>query len=481
MSFSLNKLILSLHLRRYIKRLKSKAETMLQQEEDEENETLAPLPSKSSLRIHVSSPNGSETSEKTNGCNNKKSRKKRHHRSRTFSTPNSPSVSILQLEAQNKTDINRQAVQTFRKHVARVKSVDLNSSLFESLLSLSPSPTPATSTEDINSNQYTFLIEGLQRAKEEILELEEKLSTAARLGEQLIAYNEELEETVSNLQLQDKQEKQQHEQQEQQEHHKHQPTPSFELNEPVNFLVGGKAFEEDELSKERAANSLLKKRLSGVTGHLHDAEQNNAILHSTVSELESRLLKLQRKLDRQEVDRLKTPSPTIPNHMISVTAVANAESEMNKMIRKHTNDIHEKDTLISKLKNELKELKINIKRENKEKLILIDKANEKNDMIVNDLTEQLAIVTNERLKWEEISMEKDGQIKELKNILDSKRTSSPCHPHEHRHRLSSSLDRINELKEKKNHVVVGVDKNRASRPKNNDPYKSFTDYRKLLD
>ena len=101
MSFSLNKLILSLHLRRYIKRLKSKAETMLQQEEDEENETLAPLPSKSSLRIHVSSPNGSETSEKTNGCNNKKSRKKRHHRSRTFSTPNSPSVSILQLEAQN--------------------------------------------------------------------------------------------------------------------------------------------------------------------------------------------------------------------------------------------------------------------------------------------------------------------------------------------------------------------------------------------
>ena len=90
---------------------------------------------------------------------------------------------------------HRQAISSFRKHCRSSSSIGTVKGLLPPSRDSTTLPSETVPSAQLlaASMDTSFLISELQRAHEEIKRQEQNLHTAARLGEQLILYNEELE------------------------------------------------------------------------------------------------------------------------------------------------------------------------------------------------------------------------------------------------------------------------------------------------
>ena len=244
-----------------------------------------------------------------------------------------------------KVEMNRRAVQSFRSHVANVKSVDM-SEIMQSNFTSSPTTTTTTTpttTTILLTKDRTFLLQELQRIRLELVTKEEQLQTAAVLGEQLIAYNEELEEThrqINNQNLKDTCS------------FDRRNEPSLSIDLPTHTFSTIYSTVQNERTtnvpneeEERLTNVTLKKRLANVSHHLHEAEISNATLHNKVLKLE--LVQQQQQKQQQENDdnindndarSASTPSPPFSS-VAHVRNVALLEKQIQENALQHQSNM----------------------------------------------------------------------------------------------------------------------------------------------
>ena len=404
-----------------------------------------------------------------------------------------------------KVERNRRAVQSFRSHVANVKSVDM-SEIMQSNFTSSPTTTTTTTpttTTILLTKDRTFLLQELQRIRLELVTKEEQLQTAAVLGEQLIAYNEELEEThrqmsnTNNTQnLKDTCS------------FDRRNEPSLSIDLPTHTFSTIYSTVQNERTtnvpneeEERLTNVTLKKRLANVSHHLHEAEISNATLHNKVLKLE--LVQQQQQKQQQENDdnindndarSASTPSPPFSS-VAHVRNVALLEKQIQENALQYQSNMEQQIQKNEKL--ELQNTKINQ---------TFQTLTFKNEELTNQIntvqfeshtTENRATVAeNEAFKWETTASRYQEELQEIKELLSStrpiKRDSifgfdrrASLHDGKGRgHRLASSLSNVVGLDEiMEERIILCSDaNNRFARPKTNkDPYIEFTDLRKLIE
>ena len=399
----------------------------------------------------------------------------------------------FQTSAVLKQTEHRQAVSSFRKHCRSSSSIGT----VEGLLPPSrdsttlPSETVPSAQLLAASMDTSFLISELQRAHEEIKRQEQNLHTAARLGEQLILYNEELEQMLEQVQSADLEEEK-----EEEEEDALSTALSSTAAPALTAADALPSVPESVFLRERASTALLKKRLVGVTKHLDDSEQSNEHLHAEVLLLEKKVSKYSNRLVAalEENDQIKqkfnlasssrggTPSPpTAPDQTTTKNKLEQQE--------RHDQAMQALEQQLIALRLDLRtQKKLNQENENSKTQMIT--AQEEKQMLVDELNQQFVMLSKECKSWQQVASQKENEIDELKNILQSSRGASRrqsiggrrasmatnSNTGIYRHRLSSSLDKIDQERK----IVVHVDSDRFSRPSQNDPWLSYTDYRRLL-
>ena len=414
-------------------------------------------------------------------------------RQRTRSTPNTPTRTSFHEAASplNKME-GRRAVRSFRKHVARVRSVDMSGFFSPSPLSSASSSVPSSpDAPDAPAVDRTFLIQELQRAHEEIQMNEENLQKAARLGEQLIAWNEALESEVESLTLLKEEEEEDDEEEEE----------DFAAADFSNQSNQGCEEEDQKLTNNNL--NTLKKRLASMTKHLHDAEQSNDALHHRVEELERAAARHHRR--RPEAGggggggESTTPSPTTSpgegegedgldtpsHHMVSISEIVSMEREM-----KEIKEMNEKTTseMIESMKaneSELDRLRAAGRKSNEAKDLLTTSVIAL-QVDLQKTQDALTSVEKDNVMLKSVSIQLTEERDEMKNILSAprpskrgRRDSVAAGMLQHRRRLASSLDMDGE----EERFVLEKGRRRVKRPSKDihDPYRLFvTNFRRMV-
>ena len=331
----------------------------------------------------------------------------------------------------------------------------------------------------------SFLISELQRAHEEIKRQEQNLHTAARLGEQLILYNEELEHTLEQVQLADLEKEKEKEEEEA------LSTPLSSTAAPALTAADAlPSVPEAAFLRERASTALLKKRLAGVTKHLDESEQSNEHLHAEVMLLEKKVSKYSSRLvaalEENDQTKQKFLASSSRGGSPSPPSAPDQTMAKNKMEQQECHD-----QAMQALEQQLIALRLELRTQKK---LNQENENSKTQMITaqeekDELNQQFVMLSKESKLWQQVASQKETEIEELKNILQSSRGASRrqsiggrrasmatnSNTGIYRHRLSSSLDKLDQER-----IVVTVDSDRFSRPSQNDPWLSYTDYRRLL-
>ena len=400
-------------------------------------------------------------------------------RQRTRSTPNTPTVSFQKKSAEAASPLNkmegRRAVQSFRKHVARVRSVDISGCFSPSPLSSASSSVPSSpDAPDAPAVDRTFLIQELQRAHEEIQMNEENLQKAARLGEQLIAWNEALESEVESLTLLKDEEDEDF------------AAADFSNESNQSNQVG----EEEEQKVSNNNLNTLKKRLASMTKHLHDAEQSNDALHHRVEELERAAARHHRRRpeegggregEGEGGDGLETPS----HHMVSNSEIVSMEREMKEIKEMNKKTTSEMIESMKANESELDRLRAAGRKSNEAKELLTTSV----IALQVDLQKAQAALTSvekENVMLKSVTIQLTEERDEMKNILSAprpskrgRRDSVAAGMLQHRRRLASSLDMDGE----EERFVLEKGRRRVKRPSKDvhDPYRLFvTNFRRMV-
>jgi len=395
-------------------------------------------------------------------------------RQRTRSTPNTPTVSQKSAEAAsplNKME-GRRAVQSFRKHVARVRSVDISGCFSPSPLSSASSSVPSSpDAPDAPAVDRTFLIQELQRAHEEIKMNEENLQKAARLGEQLIAWNEALESEVESLTLLKEEEED-------------FAAADFSNESNQSNQVGKE--EEQKVSNNNL--NTLKKRLASMTKHLHDAEQSNDALHHRVEELERAAARHHRRRPEEGGGREGEGGDgleTLSHHQVSNSEIVSMEREMKEIKEMNKKTTSEMIESMKANESELDRLRAAGRKSNEAKELLTTSVIAL-QVDLQKAQDALTSVEKDNVMLKSVSIQLTEERDEMKNILSAprpskrgRRDSVAAGMLQHRRRLASSLDMDGD----EERFVLEKGRRRVKRPSKDvhDPYRLFvTNFRRMV-
>ena len=419
------------------------------------------------------------------------------------------------------------AVVSFRKHVAQVKSEDLTNKWH---------PTSATDTTILNQvADKKFLIMELQRSHKNTKELENNLNKAARLGEQLILWNEELEARLERIQSEQNEQNNEHndevndmedendsneaprkmslvdaddntknkkedqkritlfgdivgEDQNDQEDVVSEKAPRKMSKRMTLFgdVVGEKDQNDQQDEKDKVTfilseNKSLTKRLNGVTKHLYEAECVNEELHHQVQALDTQLLLLKQNQIRKYS---RTPSPTTTSFSDDIDQTSELKTlkkEIQKLQLQQISDVNELKQQLSSSENNVTLIK---KKYNAFKRKDIENSKEKKyvEFKMQELENNCKTANANCKRWENKAKQFQNDIEELNSIRKSCALSSST---KRRRRRSSFGGRRVEKNELVLEHIIKIDpaESRVARPSDKDPFKIFTEgrnYKKLM-